>query len=52
MWFIASVLVILWITAYITFGATAYWVHILLLTAIVLVILNFLQRRRHTPHER
>lgn len=35
MWFLISFLVLVWFIAIITFGFTSYWVHALLLAALV-----------------
>jgi hypothetical protein len=47
MWFIIAILLVLWLVGFISFGAAAYWVHILLVVAFVLLVLNLL-RGRHT----
>ena len=46
MWFIIALLVMLWLIGFITFGTAAYWVHILLVIAFILLILNLLHGRR------
>ena len=43
MWFLVSILIILWITGYITFGPAAYWVDLLLLAALALIAIKFLR---------
>lgn len=48
MWFIISLLVVLWLIGFISFGAASYWIHILLVVAFVLLILNLLRGRRTT----
>ncbi len=42
MWFLISILVLLWFIGIITFGFTAYWVHGLLVVAVVLGVWNML----------
>jgi hypothetical protein len=49
MWFLIALLVVLWLIGLISFGAAAYWVHILLVVAIVLFILNLLRGRSAPP---
>lgn len=44
MWFIISILVVLWFIAVITFGLGAYWVHALLAVAIALGFWNMFRR--------
>ena len=51
MWFLISILFLLWIIAYITFGAAAYWVDVLLLAALVLILLKIVRRRRTATGE-
>ncbi|HET6511264.1 MAG TPA: lmo0937 family membrane protein [Candidatus Kapabacteria bacterium] len=46
MWFLISLLVVLWLVGFISFGAAAYWVHLLLVVAFVLLVLNLLRGRR------
>jgi hypothetical protein len=46
MWFLISLLVVLWLVGFISFGAAAYWVHLLLIVAFVLLVLNLLRGRR------
>ena len=46
MWFIITLLFILWLIGFISLGSAAYWIHILLVVAVVLFILNMLQGRR------
>ena len=48
MWFLIATLIILWLIGFISFGPAAYSVHILLITAFVLLILSLLHRR-HGP---
>jgi hypothetical protein len=45
MWFLIALLIVLWLIGFISFGAAAYWVHILLVVAIVLFILNMIRGR-------
>lgn len=46
MWFLIALLVVLWLVGFISFGAAAYWVHLLLVVAFVLLVLNLLRGRR------
>jgi hypothetical protein len=46
MWFLIAALVVLWLIGFITFGAAAYWVHLLLIAAFVLLVINLLRGRR------
>jgi hypothetical protein len=46
MWFLISLLLVLWLVGFISFGAAAYWVHLLLVVAFVLLVLNLLRGRR------
>lgn len=46
MWFLIALLIVLWLIGFISFGTTAYWVHILLVVAIILLVLNLLRGRR------
>jgi hypothetical protein len=46
MWFSIALLLVLWLVGFISFGAAAYWVHILLVAAFVLLLLNLLRGRR------
>jgi hypothetical protein len=48
MWFIIALLFILWLIGFISLGSAAYWIHILLVVAVVLFILNLLRGRRTT----
>ncbi len=45
MWFLITLLIILWSIGYITFGSRAYWVDILLLLAVALIVRNLLRGR-------
>lgn len=45
MWFLIALLVVLWLIGFITFGAAAYWVHVLLIVAFVLLVINLLRGR-------
>ncbi len=45
MWFLIAVLIVLWAIGYITFGARAYWVDVLLLAAIALFIRTLFRGR-------
>ncbi len=46
MWFLIAILLVLWLVGFISLGTAAYWVHILLVVAIVLLILNLARGRR------
>ncbi len=48
MWFIVSILILVWLIGYITFGAAAYWVDTLLVAALVLIVITFLRGRRNS----
>jgi hypothetical protein len=45
MLFLIALLIVLWLIGFISFGAAAYWVHILLVVAIILFILNMIRGR-------
>ncbi|HET6401352.1 MAG TPA: hypothetical protein VFH95_08130 [Candidatus Kapabacteria bacterium] len=51
MWFLITLLFILWAIGYITFGSRAYWVDILLVASIALIVRNLLHRRRKSSNE-
>ena len=46
MFFLIALLLILWLIGLISFGAAAYWVHVLLVIAIVLFLVNLFRGRR------
>ncbi|GEM_PF-2107486 len=48
MWFLIALLLILWLIGFISFGAAAYWVHVLLIAAIIIFFLNILRSRQMT----
>ena len=48
MWFIIALLFILWLIGFISLGSAAYWIHILLVVAVVLFIINLISGRRPT----
>ena len=48
MWFLMAFLIVVWLIAFITFGASAYWVHILLVGALALFVLDVVHGRRKT----
>jgi hypothetical protein len=46
LWTIAVVLIILWLLGLISGYTMGYFIHILLVIAIIIVIVDFIQRRR------
>jgi len=48
MWFLIALLVVLWLVGFISFGAASYWIHVLLVVALVLLVINLLRGRRTT----
>jgi len=46
LWTITIILLILWLVGFIGFHVLGAWVHLLLLVAVVLIILNLLSGRR------
>jgi hypothetical protein len=48
MWFIIALLFVLWLIGFISLGSAAYWIHILLVVAIVIFILNMIRGRGTT----
>jgi hypothetical protein len=48
MWFLIALLLVLWLVGFISFGAAAYWVHLLLIVAFVMLVINLLRGRGTT----
>ena len=46
LWTITIILLILWLVGFIGFHVLGAWIHLLLLVAVVLIILNLLSGRR------
>ncbi len=46
LWTITVILVLLWLVGFIGFHVLGAWIHLLLLVAVVLLILNLLSGRR------
>jgi hypothetical protein len=46
LWTITVILLILWLVGFIGFHVLGAWIHLLLLVAVVLIILNLLSGRR------
>ena len=46
MWFLIAILILVWLISFITFGSAAYWVHVLLVVALVLFVLTLVRSRR------
>ena len=43
MWFLVALLVVLWLIGFISLGTGAYWVHLLLVAAFVLLVINMMR---------
>ena len=46
LWTIAIILLILWLLGFIGFHVLGYWIHVLLIIAIIVIIFNLLSGRR------
>jgi hypothetical protein len=46
LWIIAAVLVILWLLGFIIFHVSSWLIHLLLVVAVIVIVINFLRGRR------
>ena len=46
LWIIAVVLVVLWLLGFIIFHVSSWLIHLLLVVAVVVIVINFLRGRR------
>ena len=46
LWTIAIILLVLWLLGFIGFHVLGYWIHVLLVIALVVIVINVLQGRR------
>lgn len=46
LWTIAIILVVLWLIGFLGFHTLGYWIHILLVIAVIMVLVNLIQGRR------
>ena len=46
LWSIAIILVVLWLLGFIGFHVLGQWIHVLLVIAIIVIVVNLLQGRR------
>jgi len=49
LWIIAAILFVLWLLGFLVFHIAGALIHILLVIAVVVVIWNFISRRRGAP---
>jgi len=46
LWIIAAVLLVLWLLGFIIFHVSSWLIHLLLVVAVIVIVINFLRSRR------